>query len=56
MKNWRTTILGGIGAIIVAVSPIIVSGEVDTKALIGAAVIALFGYLAKDAGVSGVKK
>lgn len=56
MKNWKTTILGAIGAAIVAIQPIIESGVIDWKAVGIAALIALFGYLSKDAGVSGTAK
>lgn len=54
MKSWKTTIIGAVTAIIVAVQPIIATGTIDWKAVGLAAVIALFGFLAKDADVTGV--
>lgn len=53
MKNFRTTLVGALLAIAVAVQPLIETGAVDVKAIVMAAMIALLGYLAKDAGVSG---
>ena len=53
MKNYRTTIIGGILAIIIAVQPILETGAVDWKKLGIAALVALFGYLAKDSNVTG---
>lgn len=56
MKSWRTTIIGAIGATFVAIQPLIETGAIDWKSVGIAALIALFGYLAKDAGVSGTEK
>jgi hypothetical protein len=56
MKNWRTTLVGAILAVIIAVQPIITTGAVDWKAVGLAALVALLGYLAKDAGVTGTVK
>jgi hypothetical protein len=56
MKNWKTTVLGAIAAAFIAIHPLISTGEVDWKAVGIAAVVALFGYLTKDAGVSGTQK
>lgn len=56
MKNWKTTILGAITAAFVAIQPLIATGEIDWKAVGLAALIALFGYLAKDAGVTGTEQ
>ena len=59
MKNWKTTLIGTIGAAIVAAYQLYESlngAEVDLKALIGAATLAALGYLAKDAGVTGTQK
>jgi hypothetical protein len=53
MKSWRTTIVGALLAAIVAIQPILESGSIDYKKLGLAAVIALFGYLVKDANVTG---
>lgn len=53
MKNWRTTLIGGLLAIVIAVQPIIETGTIDWKKVGMAAVIALFGYLVKDKDVTG---
>ena len=49
MKSWKTTIVGAILAVIVAIQPIIETGVIDWKKIGVAALIAAFGYLAKDA-------
>jgi hypothetical protein len=49
MTNWKTTLTGAILAIIVAVQPIIETGVIDWEKIAFASVIALFGYLTKDA-------
>jgi len=58
MKNWRTFAAGCAGAIWVALLPLINTGNFDIhkdwKNLVTAAGIALFGYLAKDAQVTGL--
>jgi len=56
MKNWRTTLVGAIGAVFIAVQPIIETGLIDWKAVGIAALVALFSYLAKDAGVTGIQQ
>ena len=59
MKNWKTTIAGAIAAILLAIQPIIEAaqgGEINWQQLGFAVILALFGYLAKDAGVSGTQK
>ena len=56
MKNWKTTLLGAIAAAFIAIQPLISTGEVDWKSVGIAAVVALFGYLTKDAGVTGNEK
>lgn len=59
MKNYRTTILGAIAAILVAIQPIIEAaggGEINWTQLAFAAALAVMGYLSKDAGVSGTQK
>lgn len=57
MKNWKTTIVGILGAIFTACLPLIQTGAFDIHkdwpSLIQAAGIALLGYLAKDFNVSG---
>jgi hypothetical protein len=54
--NWRTTVAGLIGAVAIAVEPVITTGLWDKERIITAAVIGVVSYLAKDAGVSGTEK
>lgn len=54
MKNWKTTLIGVLLAVAVAVEPLISTGSIDWKAVIIAALIAAFGFLAKDHDVTGV--
>ena len=54
MKNWKTTVVGVIIAIVIAVSPILETGTIVWKDIILAAIIAAFGYFAKDHDVTGV--
>lgn len=56
MINWRTTAAGVVGAIVMNIISYIQSGGVDMKVLVSSAVMAAIGYLAKDAGVSGIQK
>lgn len=59
MKNWKTTVLGAIAAILVAIQPIIDAasgGEINWTQLAFAAALAVMGYFTKDAGVSGTQK
>ncbi len=51
--NWRTSLLGIIGAIGTAIWPIIQNGAVDPKSLLVAAGIAAWGFISKDAKVTG---
>lgn len=53
MKNWKTTIVGALMAVVIAVQPIISTGAIDWKAVGLAALVALFGYLVKDKNVTG---
>jgi len=58
MRNWKTTFVGAGIAILMAVQPLVdlVDGqEVNWLQVAFAACFALFGYLSKDAGVSGTK-
>lgn len=48
MKNWKTTILGALAAIIIAIQPLIETGEINWKSVVIAAAIAALGYFAKD--------
>lgn len=59
MKNWKTTIIGCGMAVLLAVQPLIdfANGADINWLQVGfAACVALFGYLSKDAGVSGTEK
>lgn len=56
MKSWRTTIIGCGMAVLLAIQPLIEmaqGGDVNYLQIGFAALIAIFGYLSKDAGVSG---
>ena len=57
MKNWKTTLFGLIGAVWIAVQPLITTGTFDLskewKNLVGAAIVAAFSFVAKDFNVSG---
>ncbi len=55
MKDWKTTIAGAVLAAVVAVQPIVESGNIDWKDLAFAALIAAFGYLAGDKQTTGTK-
>ena len=57
MKNWKTTIIGLIGAIVIALQPIIsgdgFSWKADGSKVIMAIVVAALGFVAKDYDVTG---
>jgi hypothetical protein len=53
MKNWKTTLIGCGGAVIIAVAKVIATGNLDADTIIKAAVIALLGLFAKDSNVTG---
>jgi len=57
MKNWKTSLIGYLAALWLVVQPIITNGdfdfERDWKSLVGAAIAAFFGYVAKDKNVTG---
>ena len=55
MKSYKTTIIGAVLAVIIAVQPLIETGIIDYKKVGLAAIIALFVYLAKDSDVTGTK-
>jgi hypothetical protein len=56
MKNWKTTLFGAILGGLIAIQPVITTGEINWyQAGIGFLVGAM-GYLAKDAGVTGTEK
>jgi hypothetical protein len=54
--SWRTSLVGALVAILVAVQPLITTGQIDWKAVGIAALIALFGFLSKDSNVTGGTK
>jgi len=58
MKNWKTTLLGAAGAALYAVGMYANNGGnlLDWKLILGAIITAAFGYVAKDAGVTGPAK
>jgi hypothetical protein len=57
LGNYKTTIIGLLGAVWVVVQPLISKGDFvfdrDWKQLIYAALVAGFGFLAKDYNVTG---
>ena len=53
MKNWKTTLVGVLLAVVVAIQPIVSTGIVDWGLLVIAALIAALGVLAKDFNVTG---
>lgn len=57
MTSYKTFVLGLIAAIWVALEPLISNGNFslqrDWKSLVGAAIIAAFGFVAKDSNVTG---
>lgn len=53
MKNWKTTLVGVLLAVVVAIQPIVSTGKVDWGQLVIAALIAALGVLAKDFNVTG---
>jgi len=56
MKNWKTTLTGILGAIAVAIIPIIQSGKFELKDLVIPIVIAILGFVAKDYDTTGAGK
>lgn len=54
MKNWKTTAFGALAAVVIAIAPIMQTGEVSWTAVLLAALVAAFGYFAKDKDVTGV--
>ena len=53
MKSWKTTVVGAVLAIVVAVQPLLQTGQIDWKAVGLGGLIALLGYFAKDSNVTG---
>lgn len=56
MKNWRTTIIGAVIAALIVIQGAVSSGTIEWKSVLIAAAVAAFGYVAKDAGVTGTEK
>lgn len=55
MKSWKTTFVGILGAAWLAIEPIVSTGHIDWKKTVLAAIVAAFGYLAKDFDKTGTK-
>jgi len=53
MKNWKTTLFGCLAAVMIAVTPLIQTGDIDWKAVVIAALVAAFSFVAKDSNVTG---
>ena len=53
VSNWKTTIIGLIGAIATAVYPLLTTGTISKKDILSAVVVAALGWFAKDSNVSG---
>ena len=53
MKNWKTSLCGCLAAVMIAIAPILQTGQVDWKAVVIAGLVAAFGFLAKDFNVTG---
>lgn len=51
-KSWRSTAIGAVLATVIAVQPIIETGNVNWKQLAMAALVALLGYVVKDGNVT----
>ncbi len=47
-ENWKTTLIGILGALAAAVGPVLQSGQTDSASLGTAAAIGVLGLLAKD--------
>jgi hypothetical protein len=53
-KNWETSLAGLIGAIAVAIYPLLTTGQFNWNNILIAAIIAVVGYFAKSKNVTGV--
>jgi nicotinamide riboside transporter PnuC len=53
MKNWRTTLVGALLAVLTIIQPLIEDGTVTPIRIAIAGAIALLGYLMKDFSVTG---
>ena len=56
MKNWKTTIVGALAGALIAIQPLLATGEVDIKALLMGFGITFLGAVSKDFNVSGTNK
>lgn len=56
VTSWKTTVVGAVLALIIAIQPLISTGTIDWKQVIVAALIAILGYVAKDRDVTGGTK
>jgi hypothetical protein len=56
MKNWRTTVVGALLAVLTIIQPLIEDGTVTPIRIAIAGAIALLGYLMKDFNVTGTGK
>jgi hypothetical protein len=54
--SWKTTLVGCILAVFIAVAPLISTGSLDWKAIVAAVLIAIGSYLQKDNNVTGGNK
>ena len=54
MKNWKTTVVGIIVAVCVAIQPLIENEGVKWYTVVLAAAIAAFGFVAKDFDKTGL--
>lgn len=53
MKNWKTTLIGAVGASLTIVYGLISQGGVSTEQIILAGAMAFLGFFSKDYNVSG---
>lgn len=56
MKNWKTTIVGAVIGGLVAIQPILESGQINVQELLIGFLIAAFGAVSKDFNVTGTGK
>ena len=56
MKNWRTTAIGVLAAAANFAYPMYMEGKVSTQTIIMSMAFAAIGWLAKDAGITGIEK
>jgi len=48
MKNWRTTLIGALGAALTVVLPLVQSGTVGVNDIVIAGILAALGYHSAD--------